>query len=579
MRIVHLILLGLAACIFTTNLYAQSNVNVVINGIDKPLEDNVRQFLSIEQYKEHLLLSEGRIRRLHNKSPEEISRALQPFGYYLPVIKKDLTQPTPGHWQAIYTIDPGPALLISEFNFTISKRISEEAEYKTLLQNLKLAKREVFNHVIYEDFKREMAKLSSELGYFNARFIEHRVEIDLDAYEARIYLNYDAGQRYYFGEVNLKQDILDDDFLRRYIPFKPDSPYDLNELIDFQQALNDSDYFRTVEVSPGNPQQDSDHIPLNVMLKPHRTHRFSAGIGYGSDTGARIKLGWQMPRVNSKGHRFDTEAKISEIGYSLAAHYRVPVLNPRTDQMVYSAGIVNETTDSTESTVRTIGASLKRSRNAWRESISLNYQQEDYVIADASGTSTLLLPGINWSRVWGNNFIYAIDGLRLDIDLRGASKKLVSDSDFFQLQSSIKAINPINPYNRIIARGTLGSTWTNEFDQLPSSVRFFAGGAQSVRGYAYQSLGPEDADGDVVGGQYLMVGSIEFEHNFDSKWGIAFFYDGGNAIDNLSDPLERGAGFGLRWKSPVGMLRVDLASAVSQDGQPWRLHITIGPDL
>jgi translocation and assembly module TamA len=247
--------------------------------------------------------------------------------------------------------------------------------------------------------------------------------------------------------------------------------------------------------------------------------------------------------------------------------------------MVYSAGVVNETTDSSESTIRTIGASLNRSRESWRESISINYQQEDYIVADDEGYSTLLIPSVNWSRTWGNNFIYTIDGLHFDIGLRGANKNLISDTDFYQLQGGIKAISSVNHNNRLIARGSLGSTWTEEFNQLPSSVRYFAGGAQSVRGYAYQSLGPVDTTGQVIGGKHLMVGSIEFEHSFNSHWGTALFYDGGNAIDSFADKLERGGGFGLRWKSPVGPVRIDLASALSRDGRPWRLHINIRPDL
>ena len=255
------------------------------------------------------------------------------------------------------------------------------------------------------------------------------------------------------------------------------------------------------------------------MLTPRKPNRYSLGLGYGTDTGARAKFGWEKPRLNRRGHRFNSEARISEIGYSLSAHYRVPVLNPRTDQMVYSAGVVKEETDASDSTVRTIGASLNRNRNAWRESLSINYQKEEYVIADERGASTLLLPGVNRSRIWGRKLIYTLEGLRFNIGMRGASKSLISDTNFFQLQGGIKAIHPFGSRGRIIAHGKLGSTWTEEFHQLPSSVRFFAGGAQSVRGYSYNSLGPEDNNGDVVGGKHLMVGSIEYEYNFGKKWG------------------------------------------------------------
>jgi translocation and assembly module TamA len=573
------LLLALLACCYSTALFAQTSVTVAIHGVDKELAENVRLYLGIEQQKGDALLSEARLRRLNAKAPQEIANALQPFGYYRPVIKSALTQPSPGHWQASYSIEPGPPLPIGEVDFKLSTEMSQDPAFQALTRKLPLRKGKAFNHLEYENFKASLAKLAAERGYFDARFVEHRVEIDLKTYQAHIHLHYDGGPRYRFGEVVLKQDVLDPTLLQRYVPFEQGSPYTLIQVIDLQQALNDSDYFQTVEVSPGQAQAETREVPINVTLTPRKPNRYTLGLGYGTDTGARAKFGWEKPRLNRHGHRLSTEAKISELGYSVGAHYRVPMHNPRTDQLIYSAGVVNEKTDTSDSTVRTIGVSLNRNRRAWRESLSLNYQKEEYVIAADRGVSTLLMPGANWSHTWGRSLIHTLDGLRLDIGLRGASKQVISDTNFFQLQGGIKGITPLGQHNRLIARGRLGGTWTEEFHQLPSSVRFFAGGAQSVRGYAYQSLGPVDASGKVVGGKYLMVGSVELEHSFNGKWGIALFYDGGNAIDNIDDKLERGAGFGVRWQSPVGPVRVDLASAVTEDGKPWRLHINIGPDL
>ncbi|MDT8385053.1 MAG: autotransporter assembly complex family protein [Gammaproteobacteria bacterium] len=572
-------LLALLACAYSAAPFAQLNVNVTISGIDARLEENVRLFLSVVQHRADPLLSEGRLQRLHKKAPEEIGNALQPFGYYRPVIQAELTQVATDEWQARYVIDAGPPLPIGEVNIVISEEMAGDPEFQALLRKPPLRKGRVFNHLDYEEFKANLARLAAERGYFKSRFVEHRVEVDLDAYEARIYVHYDGGPRYRFGEVSLQQEVLDDRLLRRYITFKQGDPYSLDEMISLQHALNNSDYFQTIEVSPAKPQEDSTEIPINVMLTPRKPNRYSMGLGYGTDTGARAKFGWEKPRLNRRGHRLNTEVRISEIGYSLGAQYRVPILNPRTDQLVYSAGIVNEKTDSSDSTLRTIGASINRGRGEWRESVSLNYQREEFEVAGDRGTSTLFIPGVNWSRTWGQSFIYTLDGLRFDIGLRGASQELLSDTDFAQLQGGVKTIYSLGQRNRIILRGRLGSTYTQEFHQLPPSVRFFAGGAQSVRGYAYQSLGPVDSAGEVVGGKNLMVGSVEFERRLGGKWGVALFYDAGNAIDDIAEKLERGAGFGMRWQSPVGPVRIDLASAISKDGQPWRLHINIGPDL
>ena len=572
-------LLALLGCLFSSTLFAQINVDIEISGINKLLENNVRLFLSTEQQSGHALMSEGRLRRLHKKAPKEIANALQPFGYYRPVIKTELTQIASEHWRAIYSIDPGTPLLISQFDFAISGEMVEDAEFRQLSQNLPLRKGDIFNHLEYENIKTSLVRLAAERGYINAHFTEHRVIINLEVYEAHITLHYEGGRRYRFGSVQLEQDLLEPQLLQRYIPFERGSPYSLDALIDLQQALNDSNYFQTVEVSPSQPQTDITEIPVTVALTPRKPHRYSLGLGYGTDTGARTRFDWEIPRLNRSGHRINSEVQISEIGYNLSANYRVPVLNPRTDQMIYTIAQVNEKTDVSDSTLRTIGVNRNRNRGPWRESLSLSYQEEQFVVGGDHGVSTLLMPGINWSRSWGSSPIFTFDGLRFDIGLRGADTNLLSDVGFLQLHGGVKAINRLGERNRLITRGRLGTTWTQDFHQLPSSARFFAGGAQNVRGFAYQSLGPKDSQGEVIGGNHLMVGSIELEHSLNSKWGVAAFYDAGNAMDNFTEKLERGAGLGVRWHSPVGPVRLDLATAVSREDRPWRLHISIGPDL
>lgn len=564
---------------FSPGSHAQIKIDVDIDGVDKKLETNIRLFLSVEQQKEHALMTEGRLRRLHKKAPSEISNALQPFGFYRPIIKSELTRTSFGNWRVKYTIDPGPPLRIKTMNLFTNEEIQKDHAFQTFISDIPLHKGDIFNHIEYKNIKTGLVQLGAERGYVNARFTEHRVIVDLKAYEAHISLYYDGGRRYHYGEVRFNQDLLDPELLQRYVTFEKGSPFNLNELIDLQQALNDSNYFHIVEVSPAEVEKNTTEIPIDVSLQPRKYNRYSAGLGYGTDTGARTSFSWEVPRVNRKGHRFNTEAKLSELGYSLSAYYRVPILNPRTDQLIYSIGQINEKSDSSDSTVRTMGAALNRGRKLWRESLSLNYQQEEYIVGSDRGTSTLLMPGVNWQRTWGNHRVARLDGIRFETGLRGAHDSFISDTSFLQLHGGSKVINRLGERHRLIARANLGTTWAQDFHQLPSSVRFFTGGAQSVRGFAYQSLGPKDSGGAIMGGKHLLVGSIELEHSFNDKWGAATFYDVGNALDDFSDKLERGAGLGMRWQSPVGPIRIDLASAISRDNKPWRLHISIGPDL
>jgi len=577
--ILPLLLVAILAAMMSGRLCAQPIVNVDIEGIDAELETNVRLFLSIEQQREHALMSDGRIRRLHQKANTEIAAALQPYGFYRPEIIAELTEVKTGEWRASYVIDPGPGLPIAEFSLEINGELKDDPALTAMVEKFALKPGNIFVHPEYDRFKSRLSGLTSERGYVEAEFTRARVEIDIDTYVARVYLDMESGPRYSFGEVSLEQDVIEPELLNRYVLFKKGDPYNLDQVIRLQQALNDSNYFSVVEVSPGTAQADSKVIPVNVSLSPRKQHRYNFGLGYGTDTGARARFGWRMPRVNKKGHRIDSLIEVSEIGYELSANYRVPVLNPRTDQLVYSISKEKEETDSNDSILTSVSVSLNHNRAKWREVLTLAYEVEDFEVGDDSGDSNLLIPGVSWTRTWGSVFVNVIDGVRLNIGVRGASENFVSDTDFLQMRGEIKFITSINARNRFLIRGGFGTTETQNFDQLPSSIRFFAGGSQSVRGYGYEELGPTNDSGDVIGGRHLLTGSIEFEHYFNDSWGGAVFLDVGNAFDNLGDDLEEGAGFGLRWKSPVGPVRIDIANAISTDEQDWRLHVSIGPDL
>ena len=121
---------------------------------------------------------------------------------------------------------------------------------------------------------------------------------------------------------------------------------------------------------------------------------------------------------------------------------------------------------------------------------------------------------------------------------------------------------------------------SENIEQLPTSLRFFAGGDASVRGYAYNSIGPTDEEGVVIGGKNLLVGSLEYEHRVWDGWSLAAFVDSGDAFDGASPELKTGAGVGLRWRSPVGPVRIDLASGLDRPpGDAFRFSFSIGPEL
>ena len=136
--------------------------------------------------------------------------------------------------------------------------------------------------------------------------------------------------------------------------------------------------------------------------------------------------------------------------------------------------------------------------------------------------------------------------------------------------------------SKLILRGEAGHTFSGSFLDLPPSLRFYAGGDRSVRGYDWHEIGPRvEVDGDVyyTGASNVVTASVEYERYFKGPWGAAVFVDSGSAFEGKRPDMHTGVGVGVRWRSPVGPVRIDIARGLKSPDSPFTLHFAIGADL
>jgi translocation and assembly module TamA len=191
----------------------------------------------------------------------------------------------------------------------------------------------------------------------------------------------------------------------------------------------------------------------------------------------------------------------------------------------------------------------------------------------------LLIAGANWRKLVTDDPLFTHNGWKVNIDLQAAHDAALSDTSVARMRVYGKYIHSLTPSDRLIVRGDGGAMLVSDFDRLPPLLRFFAGGDVSVRGFDFEELGPKNAGGQVIGGRYLAVGGVEYEHYFLEKWGAAVFADVGNAFDKFGEDMAYGFGAGARWKSPVGLVRADVAMGFFDGANTFRLHLVLGPDL
>ena len=559
---------------------AEPRLKISVSGVNGELKTNIYANLSLQQRQAGgTVLDEQTIRRLHHKAEREIRIALQPFGYYKPEITSQLTSTEEG-WLASYRIRPGAPIRLSQVEISIHGAGENDPALKRWRDSFPLRKGDVLRQQAYEDAKGELLQLLQERGYLERKLERHEIRVDLRNYRATIALSIDTGPRYRFGKVEFRQEILKETLLQQYLPFRPGDPYDADKLLELQRSLSNSGYYQRVDIQPLLDQAKNGRIPVTVALEPRKPTRYTTGLGYGTDTGPRISLGIERRYHNRLGYKISGDVRLSEIRQEATARYRIPLERPQSDFSELIAASVNEETGTSSRRTRKIGISANHQLRYLQRTVAITYEIEDYRIADRSDYSALLIPLVSLQYLKADNRIHTRRGWQARATLKVAWEQLLSNTSFIQTQFGATFIHSFGNRGRLLARGEIGISWLAELAELPASQRFFTGGDRSVRGYRYASLGPEDDSGRTIGGKHLLTGSLEYELPLTKSLSLATFFDAGNAFDSFNDfTLKQSSGFGLRWFLPVGTLRLDLASAFLEEDRPWRIHLSIGPDM
>ena len=515
---------------------------------------------------------------------EQARKAAQALGYYQAQIDSQV-KPSPKADkgpQLVLSIEPGEPVRLREVTVRVEGPASEMTAFR-VPSSKALRPGAVLNHGNYEDAKRLIQNQASRYGFFSGHFLRQRLAVDPAAGVADIELVYDSGPRYQLGKVRFEGDApFDESLLQRMVPFKQGTPYDSELIAELNNALQSSGYFEGVRVDAAPTAAVAQSIPVEVQLQTRKPRTMGLGLGFSTDVGPRGKANWTRHWVNPQGHSYGLETELSAPRQNVGLWYDIPLDPPLTDKLRFAGGYQNEEIAGTDSLSKllTVGPEWhSKLPSGWQRVVSLKWQREEYRLGDDSGLSTLLMPGVSYSYLRSDNRIDPHNGYRLQFDAQVAKEGLLSDTNLLHGNVLLKGLTTVAQNHRFLGRVQFGGSATNGYKSVPPSLRFFAGGDQSVRGYDYQTLSPKNADGDRIGGRYLVAASAEYQYSIAEKWRLATFVDQGNSFNSLELPsLKTGVGFGVRWVSPVGPLRLDLAKALDDDGG-IRLHFSMGPEL
>lgn len=507
--------------------------------------------------------------------------ALQALGYYQPALT--LIEDQKGK---TLTIDLKQPVLWHSSSIVL-KCENENEVMSQLITKHPFIKGKIVNHSDYSQFKSKVQRQAQELGLLDTTFTKSALNVDIANQQANVEWVINCGARYTIKNITIEGTILSHDLVNSYSTIHQGDAYNQLDIIASQQALNRSGFFKSVVVD-----QTVDHVTktvdVNLSILDTEKYELKTLLGYGTDTGGKLGVSWRNRRVNSKAHQYVASIdfnriKLDDADFNAAFQYQIP-LEKASSQWINQVSYQEKDEEIGRSKIFTLESVVINKLNPhWTSQWSVAMAQEKLESeADVNQSLKYIVPSWQLTYYSVTDPFTAVEGWRWQSTMRFSSEQL-SDPDisFLQTDQKVKRIWSLNDDWRLLLRARVGTTLmdTEDFNRsMPSTYRFFAGGDVSVRGYKHQSLSPTDNEVS-IGGKHILSSGLEVDYLFYESFRWAIFTDQGNAFNDWKDfEIQKSVGTGLRWVTPIGAIRLDIAKALDGN-KAWRFHITIGPDL
>ena len=618
---------GLLLCLLAGPLAHAASVSVEVRGVADEVRDNVLAYLSFERYRRGGVdLNADTVERLHNRVEREVDAALRPFGYYEPKVESTVTDQGHSDWRVVININPGTPVLVDHIDVRVDGPGESDPLFQRILNNLPLHSGDRLSHAAYDALKADLQRTAATYGYLDAKLIRNELVVDPPNHKANIALELETGQRYRFGATTIEQHVVNQKLVRRYMRYREGDYFDLTQVLRTQFALDDAGYFANLEVKPGDPDRQGLIVPVTIRADPGRRHRYSIAGGWATDTGIRGTFGYEDRRINSLGHSLSVSVQASQVQkYYVQSRYRIPVGDPAVENISLNAFVQQTTLADVTAITQSAGVSFTDVTGGWQHVWLLNgvhtvsdNSAPTVVNVNTARSDELLVPELDLARVPTGYLGEPLFERPFYATIKASHSALGSQADFIQIHLDAIRVFPIVPKWHLLMRAEVGTTFVRDFNDLPAVYRFFAGGDNSVRGFAYNELSPlegpqcqTNSAGQVLltangscqpkpgyylktGGKDVITGTVEVIRDLPKSLGVAAFFDYGNALNSFHKPdcvpgtmpgtticppfIQYSVGVGLRVRLPVMTLGVDIAQPLSTNAGP-RLHINFSPKL
>ena len=623
-------------CLALVSALARADIiEYAVSGVDEPMLTNVRDHVTAFRIGSSARVNARLRRKLTEDTINAANAAMRPYGYFNLVVDVEIVPKEAGTWLIKVDLKAGPPVVVKDLQLELKGPGSELESLKDWSANFPLAQGQILNQQVWDKAKIDAVDLLEESGYLQSTFSRHEIRVDPVANTARLELIVETGPQAVMGKVTFNQNFVSDEVLASLRRFKQGDAYHSFLLEKFRLDLWRSGYFEDIEVVERRELAASPpRVDFDVNVKPRKKNTYQGTIGYGTDTLARLQFFYGRHLINPRGDSFDIGMgwQQKDNQFSFLANYRLPrkteskqfwiaTLGLQTEDQKFKVSVNNDLDNQIDVAKGTVndywlrlGKTRARNIRGGFEQLfetvfvqflneKRNFQPTDIIdplspdLPDSEpfydllkNTSNTQAIGIDWDwpEIRGKGF--QTIGYHHRAWMFTSNDAWGSDIDFSQVYLSSRWNFLVTNRLKILLRAeagysnassisvnvpTVGPDVNVNVTELPNLYRFKAGGNQSVRGYGFETL-----DNNGIGSNNVFTASAEAEFHILEDWSVAAFIDVGNAFNNWSTPdLKLGTGLGIRWYSVIGALRLDVAQGWALEGNPWRIHLSIGTNL
>lgn len=568
--------------------------------IDIQAPDEVRELLErhleLLRYRELTDLSDSELTRLLTAARQNTRELVATLGYFSPEVRIEVAPgSSPSARVVKLSVAPGAPTLVQDIQIEFKGPISTDAQTRAQRQQIRdswsLRPGMRFTQVRWDSAKQQALRQLTTQRYPVGQLSTSLADIDPVSRSARLTVTLDSGAAYRLGELAISgTQRYDTGLVTRLARLRPGSDYQQTELIEAQRRLADSGYFDSVFVSL-DTAADPSAAPVRVQLREAPFKKLVLGIGASTDSGARLSVEHTHHQVPVIGWRAVSKLLVDRETRALGSELTAP---PDEGNWRWMTSVLLQNQQNGSFNVSSQRLRAGRSQNSQRidRNYYVQYDRANNGISDTSGPTVADALSANFAITVRNfdSLPFPSSGWGLGLELGGGTTLGRQRDPYARVQARGLSYRPLVRHSesgtaelnagRLALRAELGAVLARDGAPLPSTQLFLTGGDNSVRGYGYRDLGVKLADGQTTAGRYLAVGSLEWQRpiRVDGRltaWEGTLFLDVG-AVANKPAELRAkvGLGTGVRWKSPVGPLQMDLAYGVAT--KRVRLHLNVG---